>query len=272
MIILNKYHALYNDYLVLNAKQVFDYHILSQKLCRRNDGLGSDGLLIGPLPSKVADFKLRIFNPDGSEAEKSGNGIRIFCKYLYDCNYVANQAFTLETNGGIVSCIVENDGNKIKVMMGKPIFNSHLVDTPHMTYPLTHSLQLQDRVFTFCSVSIGNPHCVVIDSQDISKDVKDFGREIENHNLFKNRTNVQFVRALNSEEIKIEIWERGAGYTLASGSSSVAAAAVAYKLKLCSSNVKVSMPGGSLEVSFDDDFNCTITGNAEFVYECAINI
>ena len=132
-------------------------------------------------------------------------------------------------------------------------------------------LVLSDRTLKICAASVGNPHCIVLDSADPASDVRIFGPRIENHPSFINRTNVQFLTVVDRKNIDLMIWERGAGYTNASGSSSVAAAAVAHRLGLCDASIKVHMPGGSLDVEFDKDFEAVMTGPVEFVFSATID-
>jgi diaminopimelate epimerase len=252
-----KYHALGNDYLVLDPKDQ-SIKLTPDKIriiCDRHFGIGSDGILLGPSPSDKAPFSLTIYNPDGNEAEKSGNGLRIFCRYLWDKKLVADKPFTIETKGGIVQATVLDQGNRVRVEMGQVSFWSE--DIPVAGKPrevLRESMTINYRTFIFCAATIGNPHCV-IPLDTISPELaKQFGPLIENHSLFPHRTNVQFLKVLDRKNIQIEIWERGAGYTLASGSSSCAAAAVARKLGLCGPEITVHMPGGEIEISIDDDF------------------
>jgi diaminopimelate epimerase len=258
-----KYQALGNDYLVLDPQdQPMELTLERIRIiCHRNYGIGSDGILLGPLPSPKAPFGLRIFNPDGSEAEKSGNGLRIFSRYLWDKKLVNNQRFSIETKGGLVHCLVLDEGKRVQVEMGRISFWSP--DIPVTGEPrevLREAVTVGDKIFRFSGATIGNPHCVIL-VEDLSPELaKKYGPLLENHPLFPNRTNVQFVKVLDRNNIRIEIWERGAGYTLASGSSSSAAAAVAKKLGLGDSPVTVHMPGGQLLISIDEKFGITMTG------------
>ncbi len=261
--LFSKYHALGNDYLVIDPRNQ-QTALTPQRIkiiCDRHHGIGSDGILLGSLPSEKAAFALRIYNPDGSEAEKSGNGLRIFCRYLWDNKLVGTGSFTIETKGGIVRAEVLDKGKRIRVEMGKVSFQSQKIPvTGEPREVLLEAISAGDRNFQFCGASIGNPHCVV-PLDDISPELAgQYGPLLENHSLFPNRTNVQFLKVLDRENIRIEIWERGAGYTLASGSSGCAAAAVARKLGLCDRDITVHMPGGQIEISIDDDFTAVMTG------------
>ena len=258
-----KYQALGNDYLVLDPQdQPLDLAPEQIRIiCHRNYGIGSDGILWEPLPSQKAPFRLRIFNPDGSEAEKSGNGLRIFSRYLWDKKLVDRQRFSIETKGGLVHCLVLDEGKRVQAEMGRVSFWSP--DIPIAGEPrqvLQEPIPVGDKTFRFSGATIGNPHCI-IPVEDLTPELaKSYGPLLEVHPLFPNRTNVQFIKVLDRNNIRIEIWERGAGYTLASGSSSSAAAAVAQKLGLCDSSITVHMPGGELHISIDENFSVTMTG------------
>jgi len=258
-----KYHALGNDYVILDPRDQPLALTPDQirAICNRHYGVGSDGILLGPLPSARAPFLLRIFNPDGSEAEKSGNGIRIFCRYLCDHQLVDRRAFRIETKGGLVQCLVLDEGKRVQVEMGRVSFWSKDIPVAGETREvLQESITVGGKTFRFSGATIGNPHCV-IPVQDLSPELaKKYGPLLEVHPLFPNRTNVQFLKVLDRNNIRIEIWERGAGYTLASGSSSSAAAAVARKLGLCDSQITVHMPGGEINISVDEDFDIVMVG------------
>ncbi len=265
-----KYHALGNDYLVIHPKDLPAPLTTAQikTICHRNFGVGSDGILLGPLPSSRAEFALRIFNPDGSEAEKSGNGLRIFSRYLFDRGLVGGGDFSIETAGGLVVSTVLDNGRQVRVEMGKVSFWS---DQIPMAGPrrevLNEQISVGDRTFTFCAATIGNPHCVV-PLPEISADLaRRYGPSLETHASFPNRTNVQFLKVRDRRNIQIEIWERGAGYTLASGSSSSAAAAVARRLGLVDPSLEVHMPGGVIFIELDDQFGVRMTGPVTRVSE-----
>ncbi len=265
-----KYHALGNDYLVIDPKDFPGSLTVEQVrlICHRNFGIGSDGILFGPLPAETARFALRIFNPDGSEAEKSGNGLRIFSRYLYDQKLVGTEEFAIQTAGGLVTSAISPGGRMIRVEMGKVRFwNDQIPMTGPKREVINEPLQAGDRTFTVCAATIGNPHCVV-PLPAITPDLaRQYGPLIENHSSFPKRTNVQFMKVIDRGNIQIEIWERGAGYTLASGSSSSAAAAVAHKLRLCDSSIKVHMPGGIIGIEIGQEFAIQMTGSVTRVAE-----
>ena len=262
-----KYHALGNDYLVLDPKDAAALPAEKDivRICHRNFGLGSDGILYGPLPTEKADFGLRIMNPDGSEAEKSGNGLRIFARYLYDIGKVANDAFTIDTLGGVVTCKISDGASSITVDMGKVSFAmDHIpVDGPEQAdQDIGQQLAINGTNYTVYLADIGNPHCVVPLPAISAELACNDGAAIEIDPTFPNRTNVQFLKVIDRNNIQIEIWERGAGYTLASGSSSSASAAVANRIGLCDRDITVHMPGGKIAIEIGDDYAIRMTGPA----------
>ncbi len=269
-----KYHALGNDYIVIDPKNLPAPLTAEQvrTICHRNFGVGSDGILLGPLPSQKAPFGLRIYNPDGSEAEKSGNGLRIFSRYLWDQKLVGTDEFAVETVGGVVKATVFDAGKMVRVEMGKVSFSSDRIPVAGPKREvLNEKISVGGREFTFCAATIGNPHCVLPLPEINAKLALEFGPLLETHANFPNRTNVQFLKVRDRANIQIEIWERGAGYTLASGSSSSAAAAVAHKLGLCDRKISVHMPGGVIAIEIGNDFAIRMTGGVTTVSEGIIS-
>jgi diaminopimelate epimerase len=258
-----KYHALGNDYIVIDPEDLPEPLTTAQvkTICHRNFGVGSDGILLGPLPAENARFGLKIYNPDGSEAEKSGNGLRIFSRYLWDRELVGGEEFAIQTAGGLVRSTVSAGGTSVQVEMGNVSF---LSDKIQVTGPsrevLNEKIMVGGREFNFCAATIGNPHCVLPLPEISAALAHEFGPLLENHAFFPRRTNVQFLKVLDRSNIQIEIWERGAGYTLASGSSSSAAAAVAHKLGLCDRRISVHMPGGVIAIEIGENFSIRMTG------------
>jgi diaminopimelate epimerase len=266
-----KYHALGNDYIVVDPQDLPSPMTPEQVrlICHRNFGVGSDGILLGPLPATNAKCALKIYNPDGSEAEKSGNGLRIFSRYLWDRKMGSDEEeFAIQTAGGLVRSTIFRGGRMVRVEMGKVSFWSDKIPiTGPRREVLNEKISVDGREFTFCAATIGNPHCV-LPLPEISADLaRQFGPLLETHANFPNRTNVQFLKILDRRNIQIEIWERGAGYTLASGSSSSAAAAVAHRLGLVDRNLSVHMPGGKIEIEIGGDFAIRMTGPVTKVAE-----
>ncbi len=257
---LYKYEALGNDYLILDAQfsPTLPSKAIIQKMCHRHYGIGSDGLLYGPLKSDKARFGLKIYNPDGSEAEKSGNGLRIFAKYLWDKALVKDEAFGIDTLGGIVDCQLDKAGEAISVGLGQASFLNP-------NFPEPETLKVGDLSLSVYPINIGNPHCIVmVDTLD-KEQVLQLGPRIENHPRFPQKTNVQFLKVIDDKTLALEIWERGAGYTLASGSSAGACAALAVKLKLCKPSLSIIMPGGTLAAEVGPSYQVNITGPARAI-------
>ena len=269
-----KYHALGNDYIVMDPKDLPAPLTTEQvkTICHRNFGIGSDGILLGPLPAENAKCGLKIYNPDGSIAEKSGNGLRIFSRYLWDTKFVGNDEFQIQTDGGLVRSTVYDGGKMVRVEMGKVSFASAKIPvTGAPREVLNEAITVGGRTFDFCAATIGNPHCVLPLPEISAKLAHEFGPLLEVHPNFPNRTNVQFLKVLDRANIQIEIWERGAGYTLASGSSSSAAAAVAHRLGLVGRNISVHMPGGIIKIEIGDDFAIRMTGSVTRVGQGVIS-
>ena len=269
----HKYHALGNDYIVLDPRDFPSWKPTPtvdqiRVVCHRNFGVGSDGILWGPLPSAQSEFGLRIFNPDGSEAEKSGNGLRIFSRFLWDHGLVKNPNFTVETPGGHVQVAIKDGGKLLTIAMGSVSFDSAKIPVNLAGAPrevLNEKITILDREFTYCAATIGNPHCVIPLPAVTPELAHKYGPHLETHANFPRKTNVQFLQVLDRKNIRIEIWERGAGYTLASGSSSSAAAAVAHRLGLVDRDVTVHMPGGTIGIGIGDGFSIMMTGTVNKV-------
>jgi diaminopimelate epimerase len=262
-------HGLGNDYLVMDPKEL-SFRLTPpavQAICNRHWGVGSDGILAA-VPSRKADFGLRIFNPDGSEAEKSGNGLRIFARYLHATGKTKKRRFTVETKGGVVTIDLHldrrGDASAVTVDMGRATFApGALPCTLPVEELIQQSIEAAGRSLKFTGVSVGNPHCVVFKQPGevwSREDLLALGPALEHHTIFPKRTNVQLAVPTGHREVSILIWERGAGETQASGSSSCAAASAAVRLGLAASPVAVKMPGGTLTIDVRSDFNLTMKG------------
>jgi diaminopimelate epimerase len=253
-----KSHGLGNDYLVVDpAALPFELDAGSVRLiCDRHAGVGSDGILALDSEPDGADFGVRIYNPDGSEAEKSGNGIRILAKYLREHGRTDRDAFTIRTAGGTVRVRLETEGERVSVVTA---------DMGRATFGSVDAIDVVGRRLRVTTLSLGNPHCVVFVDDLAATDVMRLGPLIERHAAFPDRTNVQFAHVRSRREIQIRIWERGAGHTLASGTSSCAVAAAAQRLGLVDRDVVVTMPGGSLEVRLARDGEIELRGPVEEV-------
>lgn len=270
----HKYHGLGNDYIVIeptNDESRLDEERI-RAICAVHYGLGSDGILFGPLGSVPSDFPsacsapplypVRIYNPDGSEAEKSGNGLRIFARHLFETGRVKRaEEFRLATLGGAARAIVEDPQGRIRVFIGKVSFRSTEVPmTGGDREVIDEDFTVGGRRFRCCAATVGNPHCILLVDAPSEELARDVGPAVECDPRFPNRTNVQFLTRISDHAVCIEIWERGAGYTLASGSSASACAAAACRLGLCASPVTVHMPGGTLDIHVDDDGNADLVG------------
>lgn len=267
-ITLKKYHGLGNDYLIFDPNKN-EIHLLErniQLLCQRNFGVGADGILYGPI-LEDDKIKVKIFNPDGGEAEKSGNGVRIFAKYLLDEGYIKEKKFILTTLGGDVDIeFLDEQGTNMRVNMGKVSFASSDIpvnglDSEIINEPIT----FHDKLYNTTCLSIGNPHCVIMMEEVTRNLALQLGPYVESSSYFPKRINMQLLKVTDRKNIQIEIYERGAGYTLASGSSSCAAAAAAYKMGLTDSKVAVHMPGGTLEIEVMPDQTIYMTGAVTYV-------
>ncbi|MBC5684008.1 diaminopimelate epimerase [Ruminococcus hominis] len=272
-ILLEKYHGLGNDYLVFDPnKNELELNEANVKMiCNRNVGLGSDGILEGPLLGE--HLAVKIWNPDGSVAEKSGNGVRIFAKYLKDAGYVQKKNYELMTDGGIVEITYLNEeGSRLRISMGKLSFVSEEIPViGERREVINEDMVFGNNLYPATCVSVGNPHCV-IPMQEISKElVCKIGVHSESARYFPERVNTEIMKVTDRNNIAIETYERGAGYTMATGTGACAAAAVAYKLGLTENKMLVHMPGGDLQVEIADDWNVYITGDVFYIAEIKLS-
>jgi diaminopimelate epimerase len=237
-----------------------------REICDRHTGVGSDGILTLER-SRRADVGLRIFNPDGSEAEKSGNGLRIFAKCLWDHGYLRRRTFGIETKGGIAGVALDVRGraiDSITVDIGRATFQSREIPvTGRDREVVGETIDAAGAQFRITAVSVGNPHCVVFVDDPAAIDIARLGPALERHPMFPNRINVQFVRVDSRADVAIRIWERGAGETMASGSSASAVAAACVRLGRTDGRVAVHSPGGVLRVEVAPDYALRLTGPVE---------
>ncbi len=262
---LVKSHGIGNDYLVLASNHIIDADVV-RALCNRHTGVGGDGVLEA-IPSDNADFGLRIWNPDGSLAEKSGNGLRIFARYLVD-HCLAPLVFTIEVGGSIVACEVHASGHEVTVSMGQATLSAP--EIPARYRLVQGAIEVCGQTLRATAVGIGNPHCVVFVDELLGSEGdldglpwRTWGAALEVHPWFPNRTNVQFVRVVDRSTLALRVWERGAGETLASGSSACAATVAAFVAGLVSGPVQVRMPGGTLDVTVNDNLDVVLRGPVE---------
>ncbi len=257
-----RYHALGNDYLVLDPAR-FEFVPTPENVrlaCDRHFGLGADGIVLGPIGPVEADLPvtLRLFNSDGTDCERSGNGLRIFALYLAQCypgDWLSTGLTARTVAGDTAVRVLDVADGLVRVDMGVPSFDA---GGPR-------DVRLADRSVRVSCLKNGNPHAVTVVDRATRELACELGPQIATHASFPERTNVQFLEILNRNSIAIEIWERGAGYTLSSGSSSCAAAAVARELGLVDDQVRVRMPGGELQLSFADDGAIGMTGTVELI-------
>ena len=245
-----KMHGLGNDFICLDHflfPPDSDYPEIARNLCDRHLGVGGDGIL-AVLPSTKADARMRIFNPDGSEAEMCGNGIRCFARYVYDMGYVRKEFMEIETMAGILTVKLDiNDGEvgQITVDMGEPYLTPHAIPVlAGGELVVQHKLQVDNKDFIFTAVSMGNPHCIIFVKDFDSLSWQELGSKIEKHSLFPKKTNVEFVKVDNSHEITMKVWERGAGVTLACGTGACASVVAGVLEGRIARQATVHLPGG----------------------------
>ena len=265
-----KSHGLGNCYIVIDSDKI-DFELTDERVIRICDlhfGVGSNGILL-KVPSKIADFGLKIYNTDASIAENCGNGLRIFSKFLHDYGYLSSNKFTVDILGRLIHCeILEKNAAgkaiKVRVDMGKANFVAKQVP---VNFPkeecINEPVTFGGKEFRINCVSVGNPHCVVFRDELNQEELLKYGPIIETDKMFPNRTNVQFAHVVNRNLVEIKIWERGVGNTLASGSSSCAVASAMRKNNLVDKDVTIRMPGGELQISIDEEWNIKMTGPVE---------
>ena len=267
-LIVEKYHGLGNDYLVYDPnKNKMELNPANvQLMCNRNFGVGADGVLEGPVISEDR-ISMVVWNPDGSIAEKSGNGVRIFAKYLKDAGYVQKKDFTIYSSGGEAAIhYLNEEGTRLKASMGRASFWSSDVPVEGPRSEIINETMVFGRIpYPVTCLSVGNPHCVIL-MDEISKDlVCRIGKYSESARQFPEKINTQIMKVLDRTHIQTEVYERGAGYTLASGSGCCAAAAAAYRLGLTDPKMVVQMPGGTLEIEIDEQGVVHMTGDVGYV-------
>ena len=265
-------HGLGNDYLVVNCleTEVSDPASVSRVVSRRRTGVGADGLIL-ILPSESHDFRMRIFNADGSEAETCGNGIRCVAKYLYESGMAENKEFVIETLAGPtrVWLTVEN-GNValVKCDMGVPKFSrSEIPMVGDEGEVIEEPIKVGDTEYRVTCVSVGNPHAVIFVDDVRAVPVGSIGPQIENHSAFPHRINVEFVELVDRENVKMRVWERGSGETLACGSGCCATAVACVRTGRTERTVTVHLELGSLKIEWADDGHIYMEGPATRVFE-----
>ena len=276
MIKFTKMQGLGNDYVYIDAtkENIENPSVLAKYISDRHFGVGSDGLIL-ICPSDKADFRMRMFNSDGSEAEMCGNGIRCVGKFVYDKKLTDKTLVTVETKAGIKTLklnVKDEKVDTVRVDMGTPILESEKI--PVITDEnIAQNLRLNalDKSFDFTCVSMGNPHAVTVVDNVTDFDVKKYGSILEVNEVFPNKTNVEFVEIKDSENIKMRVWERGAGETLACGTGACASVVACNLNGLTKRSVNVELLGGNLNIELGEDNHVYMTGPAVTVFEGELN-
>lgn len=276
MIYFCKMQATGNDFIIIDSvdkKFRYTYSSLSKFLCNRKFGIGADGVIFIE-SSNVASYKMRIFNQDGSEAGMCGNGIRCLAKYLYEEGLVDVREFKIETLSGVKDILLTVEGKTvtyIKVNMGEPIFEYNKIPVifPNINQKEIKQLNLQikNKEYVGFPVSMGNPHCVIFEDDLEKIDLEAEGRLIENYKYFINKTNVEFVKVINKNRIKVLVWERGVGRTFGCGTGACAAAVMSMLNKSTNNELNVEFEGGNVSINYNKEENkVMLTGSAEKVF------
>ncbi len=274
MFFFTKMQATGNDFIILNYLEdrlEYSYKLLAEFMCNRHFGIGADGILIVE-KSKKADFKMRIFNKDGSEAEMCGNGIRCFSKYVYEKNLIHKEKFNIETLAGIKEIELDIEGDtvvNITVNMGKPELEFSKIPIINLVGENKEKFDIEG--YEVYPISMGNPHAVCFVENLDQINIKEIGEKIENYKIFPNKTNVEFVQIINENQIKVRVWERGVGETLACGTGACAASIISNKYKSTNSDITVDLLGGKLKIKYQNN-ETKLIGPAEFVFEGKIEI
>lgn len=255
-----KVHGLGNDFVIVNEleEQIADYKTAAIEVCDRHFGIGADGLVV-VLPSKIADFRMRIFNSDGSEAEMCGNVTRCFAKYLYEHGLTKKSRIEIETLAGIIVPELQFDAagkvTSVKVDMGVPrLLRAEIpVAGPEQAQVINEPLQINDETYHITCVSMGNPHCVIFVDDVKAVDLAKIGPKIETHAQFPRKINVEFIQVLNDREMVMRVWERGAGVTLACGTGACAALVAAILNNKTGPKAVIHLDGGDLTVEWKQD-------------------
>lgn len=272
-VVLERYHGLGNDYLVFdpNHNELELDQANVKMICDRNEGLGADGVLEGPI-LKEDGMHVKVWNPDGSESETSGNGVRIFAKYLMDHEYVKEQKFSIQTLSGPieVECL-NNRATEFRVKMGKASFISREIPvTGEVREVINESFIFHNKEYKATCLTVGNPHCIIFMDQVTPELAKELGPYVENADEFPEKTNLQICQKIDTGNLDIEIWERGSGYTKASGTGSCAVAVAAYRLGLVENRVNVNQPGGMIQIDIKDDDTIYMTGTVGYVADMSV--
>lgn len=259
-------HGLGNDYVIIDNSSgkidVSEMGRLARQMCRRRFSIGADGALFA-VDSDESDVGMRMFNPDGSEAGMCGNGIRCFTRYCYDKGLVEKREMEIETSAGVKKVRLEN--GSVSVDMGTPIWDRRSIPMVGEGTFIDEEIEVGGERIRATCLSVGNPHCVTFVDDLEDAPVEELGPALEEHELFTNNTNVEFVESVDDRRIRVRVWERSVGETLACGTGACAGAAAASRLGRCGDDVKVELRGGELFIDLAD--RITMKGSAEKVFE-----
>jgi len=269
-------HGLGNDYIYVdcteNKNKIDTPEELSKRISDRHFGIGSDGLILIKNSDKC-DFKMQMFNADGSEAEMCGNGIRCVGKYVYDFGLTNKDKITVETKAGVKILKLNIENKKVKTVtvdMGKPILDKK--EVPFISDSKFVELKVLDREFIFTPVSMGNPHAITFINNLDTFDIDKYGKIVESDKHFPNKTNVEFVEILDKNHIKMRVYERGTGETLACGTGASASVVASVLNNLTDRTVNVKLLGGSLNINYNEDGHVYMTGEATTVFSGEIDL
>lgn len=267
-----KWHGLGNDFIIINGftEKIDDFSAAAEKVCDRHLGIGADGLVI-VLPSETADFEMRIFNSDGSEAEMCGNVVRCVAKYVYENGMTAKSKINIQTKAGIIipELIIENGKIKtIKVDMGEPRLRRSEIpmEGNNNEQAINYPLEVSNNVYNITCVSMGNPHCVIFVEDINAVDLNVIGPLIEKHEIFPRKTNVEFAQVLNNQVVRMRVWERGAGVTMACGTGACATLVASVLNNKTHRQATIELDGGNLIIEWKEDNHVYMSGPATEVF------
>jgi len=274
-----KLHGTANDFVYVDARDGLpaDPAVLAPRFCDRHRGIGADGLILLQR-STAADCRMEIWNADGSRAEMCGNGIRGFAKFVLDRNLLARDPkapLHVETDAGVKVVTVRLDGERVQLVsvdMGRPEWSGRKIPVDADGEIVEHPLTVDGREWRVTCASMGNPHCVVFVDDVDGLDLPALGPKFEHHPFFPRRVNTEFIRVVSPERLQMRVWERGAAETLACGTGACAAAAAAARTGRTGRSVTVALPGGELQIEWQDDDHIRMTGDAVEVFEGSIEV
>jgi diaminopimelate epimerase len=268
----SKWHGLGNDFVIVNGleEKIDNYNDMAIKVCDRHFGIGADGL-VTILPSQIADFQMRIYNSDGSEAEMCGNVTRCIARYVFEYGLTNKKKITLETKAGIIKpelIFVDNVLSTIRVDMGEPrLKRGEIPMAGNVNEQVVNEVLLVDgSEHRITCVSMGNPHCILFVDDINSIDLCDLGPKIETHTAFPKKTNVEFVQVLSKQNLRMRVWERGAGITMACGTGTCATLVAAVLNGKTDRQATIELDGGELLIEWGLDNHIYMSGPAVEVF------